>query len=193
MSRYGYGLCVALAFWSSASTSQAGLYYSGESYADLPSQWRGFLLDQRNLRNLAVRPSRSNLSSPRRTQYEKAAAHLKELSRQRKLTADEAADLGAVLLRLGETTEALAVLRKAVHDHPRHLAVLANLGTAWQLDGNLSQAAASLEQAVHVAGEKQQAAERLHLKLVRSRLHEKSATRGLDDLFGVRFVGSRGQ
>ena len=28
----------------------AGLYYSGENYASLPSQWRGYLLDQRALR-----------------------------------------------------------------------------------------------------------------------------------------------
>jgi len=33
---------------------RAGLYLSCESYADLPAQWRGFLLDQRTVRQIAV-------------------------------------------------------------------------------------------------------------------------------------------
>ena len=39
-----------------ASRALGGLHYSGETYAELPAQWRGFLLDQRTLRNLAVQP-----------------------------------------------------------------------------------------------------------------------------------------
>ena len=35
------------------STVRAGLHYSGEEINPLPSQWRGFLLDQRLLRGLA--------------------------------------------------------------------------------------------------------------------------------------------
>ena len=35
---------------------QAGLYYSGEQFASLPTQWRGFLLDHRLLRNIAFKP-----------------------------------------------------------------------------------------------------------------------------------------
>ncbi len=41
------------------ATARGGLYYSGESYAALPSHWRGFLLDQRRC---ATSPS----SRPRR-------------------------------------------------------------------------------------------------------------------------------
>ena len=42
-------LCLALACflcWAPVPC-RAGLYYSGETIADLPSQWRGYLLDQR--------------------------------------------------------------------------------------------------------------------------------------------------
>ena len=45
-----------IAFLSLAPLLQAGLYYSGESFAELPSQWRGFLLDQRALRMIAAQP-----------------------------------------------------------------------------------------------------------------------------------------
>src|SRR6266446_9574787 len=84
------------------SSSRAGLYYSGEVYAELPSQWRGFLLDQRTLRNIGVKPVAGRPASPARKRYQEAAAKLQGLSQFGKLTADEAADLGALYIRLGE-------------------------------------------------------------------------------------------
>src|SRR5438128_6774506 len=82
-----------------AGTAKAGLYYSGETFAELPSQWRGFLLDQRTLRNIAVRPSATIQASPARLRHEDAAARLEATAKQRKLTPDEIADLGALLIR----------------------------------------------------------------------------------------------
>jgi hypothetical protein len=49
---------------------QAGLYYSGEQYAELPSQWRGFLLDQRTLRNIGIKRSLQRPAGPVRKKYE---------------------------------------------------------------------------------------------------------------------------
>src|ERR1700731_838514 len=80
---------------------RAGLYYSGESIAGLPSQWRGFLIDQRLLRNLAAKPAVGSPANPARQRYEEAAAKLEKTARLRKLSADEAADLGALYVRLG--------------------------------------------------------------------------------------------
>ena len=71
--------------------AHAGLYYSGETYAELPSQWHGFLLDQRLLRNIAVKPGAGVQASPARLRYEDAAAFLEKAKRERKLTADELA------------------------------------------------------------------------------------------------------
>src|SRR5207302_1087753 len=51
--RPAIALLLALSLPTSA---HAGLHYSGETFADLPSRWRGFLLDQRLLRTLAVKP-----------------------------------------------------------------------------------------------------------------------------------------
>ncbi len=172
---------------------RAGLHYSGEAFAELPSQWRGFLLEQRSLRNLAVKPLKGQAQSPGRARYEAEAARLAGLSKERALTADEAADLGALYVRLGDVSRALEVLRPAQRAHPVHFRLFANLGTAWQLHGDLEQAAAALEQAVRLAPGKYQKAEELHLKLVRLRARRPGDTQDLDDLFGVRFVGPHGK
>jgi hypothetical protein len=171
----------------------AGLHYSGEALAELPSRWRGFLLDQRLLRTLAVKPAPGSTANPARLRYEQEAARLAKLARERTLGADEAADLGAIYVRLGQVSKAVEVLRPAQRAHPRHYRLAANLGTAWQLQGDLAQSAACLEQAVRLAPGKLQKAEELHLKLVRQRARDAGPLAGLDDLFGVRFVGPSGR
>lgn len=168
--------------------ARAGLYYSGEAMAELPSQWRGFLIDQRLLRNLAVKPAPGASVSPARQRYEEAAAKLEKAGRERKLTADEQADLGAIYVRLGEVGKALDVLRTAQREYPNHFHIVANLGTAWQLQGDLQQAATCLQQAARLAPGKLQKAEEYQLKLVRLRQKPRDA-QDLDDLFGVRYVG----
>src|SRR5260370_37065365 len=90
---------VMLALLALPSGVCAGLYYSGEPIAELPSQWRGFLLDQRTLRNLAVKPTAKTPASPMRLKYVEAAAKLRKAGQERKLTADELADLGALEVR----------------------------------------------------------------------------------------------
>jgi hypothetical protein len=181
-----------LALLAPAAGARAGLYYSGEQLAELPSQWRGFLLDHRLLRNLALKPTASTPASPARVQYEEAAAKLAKLNAARPLSADEAADLGALYIRLGDLSRALPVLQAAQRQHPDHFRLVANLGTAWQLAGDLPQAALYLEQAVRLAPGKYQKAEGYHVKLVRQRLREPRAADGLDALFDVRYVGAKG-
>lgn len=173
--------------------ASAGLYYSGEPMAELPSQWRGFVLDQRMLRSVAVKPVSGTPAGPARLRYTGEAVKLEEAAKTRKLSADELADLGAIYVRLGETVKALTLLRAAHREQPNHFAIVANLGTAWQRQGDLNQAALCLEQAVRLAPGKWQKAEEYHLKLVRLRLRAKSDTQTLDDLFGVRYVADDGK
>ena len=182
-----------LLLFLASSAARAGLYYSGETFADLPSQWRGFLLDQRQLRTIAVKPTGSASPSPMRVRYKAEAARLTKLTKERKLTADEAADLGAIYVRLGEVAKALEVLGPAQREHASHFRLAANLGTAWQMHGDLGQAAAALQQAVRLAPGKYQKAEELHLALVRKRAREARGTTDLDDLFGVQYVGPTGK
>jgi hypothetical protein len=172
-----------------ASTLQAGLHYSGETFAELPSQWRGFLLDQRTLRNIATATGPKVPASPARLRYQEEADRLEKKAGA--LTADELADLGALYVRLGDAGKTVTLLRTAQRQHPNHFRIVANLGTAWQLHGDLAQAAACLQDAVRLAPGKHQKAEEYHLKLVRLRLQERGKG-GLDDLFGVRYAGDKG-
>jgi hypothetical protein len=182
-------VCFVLAL---AAPVRAGLHYSGETFADLPSQWRGFLLDHRTLRNIAVRPSPGVSETPARVRYLEEARKLEKTSQAGKLSADDLADLGAIYVRLGEVGKAVALLRTAQREHPNHYRIVANLGTAWQLHGDLEQAALALQQAVRLAPGKYQKAEEYHLKLVQLRMRKGSGG-DLDALFGVRYGGEKGE
>jgi len=163
---------------------RAGVYYSGEHFADLPSQWRGFLVDQRHLRVLAGRPPRGLPDSPLREEYSR---HLAQLRAKSSLSADEIADLSALHIRLGQVDQALERLRVAQRQYPQHFRIAAHLGTAWQLQGDLHRAADALRLAVQLAPEADRPVERLHLQLVESRLRRAGRVNALDDLFGVNY------
>lgn len=182
-------LVAVLAVVSLAPGVRAGLYFSGESFAELPSQWRGFLVDQRALRMVAVPNAPGN---PLRKEYVDAAGKLEKLRKERGLTADEIADLGAVYIRLGEVGKAIDLLRPAQREHAQHFRIHANLGTAWQLQGDLAQAVLCLEQSAQLAPGKYQKSEEAHLKLARLRHRQAKEVHDLDDLFGVRFVDDQG-
>src|SRR5256885_1631753 len=129
LSRWGLSLLAVL--FLPTLRVQAGLYYSGEEIAPLPSQWRGFLIDQRLLRTLGFKPASGTPSNPLRQRYEKAIVDLEKAARSRKLSADELADLGALHIRLANLPRAIEVLRGAQREHPRHFKITSNLGTAW--------------------------------------------------------------
>lgn len=166
-----------------ASPATAGLHYSGETWAELPAQWRGYLLDQRALRVVPAPPGPNQPASALRGSYLSQRDRLAQLAKERPLTADEAADLGALHVRLGEPAPAAEVLRAAHRRHPEHFRVAANLGTAAQLVGDLDLAIAALETAVRLAPPRWKRAEELHVKLVRSRRGEPKGTSRLDALF----------
>lgn len=176
-----------------APAGRAGLYYSGEQVAELPSQWRGFLLDQRLLRTIAVKPMNGVAASPARERYLQEADKLERLSRERNLSSDEAADLGALYIRLGDPARAVEVLRLAQRQHPNHFHIVANLGTAWQLQGDFEQAIECLQQSARLAPGKLQKAEEYQLKLARLRKGRAANSQDLDDLFGVRYVNDDGK
>jgi hypothetical protein len=186
-------LAFVLVFLAVAPSARAGLYYSGEPIAELPSQWRGFLLDQRLLRNIAIKPAGGAAANSARARYQSAADSLEQSRTKRKLSADQLADLGALYVRLGDVARALDILRVAEREHPEHFRIAANLGTAWQLQGDLGQAAAALKQAVRLAPGKWQKAEEFQLRLVRLRQLRPGDNQSLDNLFGVRYLSDRRQ
>ena len=167
--------------------AHAGLHYSGETAAELPSQWRGFLIDHRQVRLIGVPPAAGSPIHLLREQYLDSANKLEQAAAKRSLTANEMADLGALYIRLGQPAKAIEVLRKGAREHPGDFAIAANLGTAWQNQGDLNEAARSLAEAVRLAPTRWRPFEEAHLKLVRLRSKEAKNASGLDDLFGVTF------
>jgi len=107
--------------------------------------------DRQHTRSHNAAQASANLPpSPLRVRYQHAAASLEKASRERKLTADESADLGTLYVRLGEAGKAVELLRSAQRQYPNHFRIAANLGTAWQVQGNLGEAGAALRQAVRL-------------------------------------------
>ena len=91
--------CIALTLLLIASPAvRAGLYYRGEQVAELPSQWSGFLLDQRLLRSIGIRPRPGGPVNPARDRYGREAERLAALVQHalpgKAPTADDLADLG---------------------------------------------------------------------------------------------------
>lgn len=156
----------------------AGIHYSGQPTNELPAEWPGFLRDHRAVR-LAGTPA-----SPLTKIYSDAATKLEVKQKIGTLSADELADLGALYLRLNQPVKALAILRPAARTHAEHFRLAANLGTAWQMNGDLDQARIALSDAVASAPKELKEAERLHLKLVTLRAKEKKNSPSLDDFFG---------
>ena len=173
--------CFALliAFLAFAPSAMAGLHYSGEVQNPLPAKWRGFLLDHRSLRLLAA----PQPASPLHDAYAEARLKLESANRTRALTADETADLGALYVRFGLADKAIAILRPAVRANPDHFHLAANLGTAWQLAGDLEQAAAALDDAVRLAPSRAKPFEQAHRNLVKLRQNEPKGSTALDALF----------
>ncbi len=143
--------------------------------------------------------------TPHREDFLKKVQALRAKGR---LTPDEQADLGGYLLYLKQATprqpvfeEAVTALEGAQRSNPRHFALAANLGTAYQMVGKLDAAERCLQTAVDLAPPEHKAMEQLHLRLVQLRLRE-NLGRGmqpdLDLLFGraaapFRFVDITGK
>jgi hypothetical protein len=178
--------------WACGANAFAGVHLSTEPLADLPAQWRGFLLDHRALRMIAVPAQPNQPATLLREQYADTLTSLERALAQRPGTADEWADVGALLIRLGHADRAIERLRPAVNQHPQHFRLISNLGTAWHVHGDLAQAQACLEAAVRLAPAEHKRLEELHLRLIRQRLAERRPGTQIDDLFGVRYVGPLG-
>lgn len=174
-------------------TSQAGVYCSQETFAELPAQWRGFLLDQRLLRLAATPPRAGQQPNAVRQRYRAEVELLRKAIGTGTPTADQAADLGAMYLRLGDTTKALEVLVPAQRAAADHFRVHANLALALFLAGELARAEQVQLDAVRLAPDKARPTEEATLRLLRLRKRAARNTTGLDDLFGVRYQAADGK
>ena len=170
---------------------RAGVYIVGEKLepvADLAE----FPAQLRFLRGYG--PPDVTMKGKPTTQRSDFLAKVQALRAKGRLTPDEQANLGGYLLYLKQTSprqppyeEAVAVMEPAFRANPRHFALAANLGTAYQLTGRLDAAERCLQTAVDLAPAPLREMEQLHLRLVQRRLREnlsRSTQPDLDLLFG---------
>lgn len=190
----------------------AGIHNTAEPPIPLNDSLEQFLKQLNRLRALGppdalMQQVASGAISEDRKNYLAKIEILRAQAKQGPLSADELANLGAYLYRVRTTNprtpffaEAIEVLEQARRIHPRHFAIVANLGTVYQMSGALDAAESCLESAYSLAPPEWQKFEKFHWLLVKRRFLEKRSTMplGLDHLFDLgqaeplRFVGPAG-
>ncbi len=185
-----------------AAPVRAGLYNTAEPPVSPSGDIVRFLGNDGELVRLRNYGPSSLTSAQVSKEREDYLHKVERLRGQGRLSIQDQANLGAYLIRLRKTNplgrdfeEALQVLEAARREEPRNFYVLANLGTVYQLSGQLDAALSCLQEAHQLAPEPLRVFERYHLQLVlrRSREQLRLGMAPLDELFPVRFVGPSGQ
>ncbi len=153
------------------SPLQAGIYLKSESWNDLPCQWKGWLLDHRQLLRCQS-PIPGSKPTEMRSRLENIAKGFKQKKDTGPLGPDDLAEWGGVLLRLGRPEEALGVLQGAQRAHPQHFRLTSHLCQAWCATGQWTMAQALSVEAVRLAPGRWLAAEELMARLIRSRISQ---------------------
>jgi len=221
MPRILVAITIGGCLWS-ATPLQAGLYNLAEpargpgakgKIAALP--FGPFEREFSDLLSIGVEPPPNQPKpekKPLREHYQDKQAELEKKNRAGALTVDESINLSEYLIRLRQYDAAMTLLGRLAREERNNFMVHANLATAYQLTGQLPQAIDALEQvkstwprAWNVWSDQQlqwyKRVETYQAKLVRLRFAESKrasgkldvANLGVDDLFGVHFVGESGQ
>jgi tetratricopeptide (TPR) repeat protein len=207
---------VAVAWALTAGAARAGLYDPAQLTREaqqLPNQGKPLPFSSfRDQLNELFAIGIPQPVSPARARHLERAKELAVRVGSGQTKVEDLISLGAEYVRLGRTGEAVDVLTRASARDRRNFIVYANLGTAHQLEGRWARAIDALQQAREnwpreVPGLTSEElkwfrrVEDYHLKLARLRARETlnratsaaSTGEGLDDLFGVRFVGEAGE
>lgn len=203
--RYSVGVCLGVLACVTTDL-HAGIHIAGEKLQPVAELSEFYKQQLPFLRGYG--PPDVTMGGKPTPQREDFLKKVETLRSKKQLSADEQANLGGYLLYLKQTAprqpafeEAVTVLEAGYRANPRHFALAANLGTAYQLTGRLDAAERCMQNAVDLSPEPLRAMEQLHLRLVQLRLRENLA-RGtqpdLDLLFGraaapFRFVDGSGK
>lgn len=174
------------------AASFAGVYYSAEQQGVLPSAWRGFLVEVRQLKLLG-QSGPDVPAMPLRDDYREAVEKLLTKQKQQPLNPTEWADLGALYIRLGQPRKAIEALNAARKVYPDDFKIISNLGTAWQMEGDYPQAERVLQEAIKKAPATFKRAEEYQIKLVQLRQKDPKIIETFDELFGIPFTNAKGE
>ena len=158
----------------------AGIYLKTESWNEMPSQWKGWLLDHRQFLR-CQNPVPGAKPSEMRVRYERLVKELRDKQKAENQTPDDVAELGGLLLRLGKPDEAIGLLQGAQRANPQHFRLTSHLCQAWCATGQLAQARILSDEAVRLAPGRWLGPEELMAKWIR--LRQSAPTDRLDPLF----------
>ena len=80
------------------------------------------------------------------------------------------ADLAAALLHLGRTREAIQILEPLAKEHPWEYRLIATLGTAYELDGQLNRALEYISRGIELNAQSHEGTEWLHSRILKAKL-----------------------
>lgn len=168
------------------SSSYGGIYLKSETWNEMPSQWKGWLLDHRQFLR-CQNPVPGVKPTEMRVRYERLVKELRDKQKAKALTPDEMAELGGLLLRLGKPEEALGLLQGAQRANPQHFKLTSHLCQAWCATGQWAQARTLSEEAVRLAPGRWLGPEELMAKWIR--LRQSAPSDRLDPLFDASWDG----
>jgi tetratricopeptide (TPR) repeat protein len=79
-------------------------------------------------------------------------------------------DYASTLLHLGRTREAVGILEALASQHPKEYSILATLGTAYELDGQLDRAVQYISKATELNPKSHMGTEWLHIKILEAKI-----------------------
>jgi tetratricopeptide (TPR) repeat protein len=107
------------------------------------------------------------------TGFDKAFLELRKYSLEEKIKTDSnfrlLSNLAVVDLKLGNTSKALKTLELLYQEHPREYNITGNLGTAYELSGNIEKAIELMEKAIELNPHSHYGSEWIHLKILKEK------------------------
>lgn len=82
-------------------------------------------------------------------------------------------DIAVVLLKLGKTKEASEILEKLIESHPDDYNITANLGTAYELSGDLENALKYIKRGYELNSNSHYGSEWIHIRILQAKIMEK--------------------
>jgi len=105
-----------------------------------------------------------------KAQWRAREAQLRRMTNGPALTFQMLSDHAVALLHIGETKEALRKLEELAAVKPKEYRIVANLGTAYELDGQLEKALANIKRAMELNPESHEGTEWLHVKILEAKI-----------------------
>ncbi len=114
---------------------------------------------------------------PRDRAFDKGSLEKQAESLRAKLESDttfhSASDLSVVLMKLGRVDQALTILEELIVEHPREYNIVANLGTAYELSGQLEKALELIKLGYDINPKSHRGSEWVHIRILEAKIKDR--------------------